>query len=427
MISQSGRFVLTFNGEIYNYQELRAELEARGHQFRSRSDTEVLLNAFVEWGIGCLDRLNGMFAFAVWDRELRMLSLARDRYGIKPLYLVDCGGVLLFGSEIKAILEHPAYKTELDPKALLEYLTFQNLFTDHTLFAGVTLLPAGHYLQVSTDRQRLPAPVQYWDYAFREPQEPVGSEEYAEELDRLFKQAVSRQLVSDAPVGGYLSGGIDSGAITALAAQQLPYLKSFTVGFDLNSASGLETAFDERRKAEQMSYQFKTEHYQMVLKAGDMERIMAELIWHLEDPRVGQSYPNFYAARLASKFVKVVLSGAGGDELFGGYPWRYYRAVVNNDFEQYIDKYYLYWNRLIPNRTIQKVFRADLGSGRRRLDPRYIPGCVRHPCRSTDDPGGLCKPLALFRVQDIPARPPPGRGQAEHGARAGDAGTVPGQ
>ena len=356
MLSRTGRFVLTYNGEIYNYQELRLELEALGHQFRSRTDSEVLLNAFVEWGIGCLERLNGMFAFAIWDREERELFLARDRYGVKPLYYSHRDGVLLFGSEVKAILQHPACDSRIDHRALLEYMTFQNLFTDRTLFASVSLLPSGSYLRVRADWEEVPAPVRYWDYSFREPDPAAAPEEYAEELDRLFRQAVSRQLVSDAPVGGYLSGGIDSGAITALAAQQLPYLTSFTVGFDLNSASGLELVFDERRKAEQMSYRFKTEHYQMVLKAGDMERIMSDLIWHLEDLRVGQSYPNYYAAGLASKFVKVALSGAGGDELFGGYPWRYYRAVVNSDFEQYIDKYYQYWHRLIPNRIVRQVF-----------------------------------------------------------------------
>ena len=356
MVSRCGRVAMTYNGEIYNYQELRLELEARGHQFRSRTDSEVLLNAFVEWGIDCVHRLNGMFAFAIWDRERKVLYLARDRYGIKPVYFAECAGTLLFGSEVKAILQHPAYQADIDRKALLEYLTFQNLFTDRTLFAGVKLLPAGSALEVPLERARRAEPVRYWDYAFREPLEPAGADEYAEELDRLFRQAVSRQLVSDVPVGGYLSGGIDSGAISAMAAQQMPYLKSFTVGFDLSSASGLELAFDERRRAEQMSYRFKTEHYQMVLKAGDMERVMSDLVWHLEDLRIGQCYPNYYAASLASKFVKVVLSGAGGDELFGGYPWRYYRAVVNSDFDDYVDKYYQYWHRLLPNRTVREVF-----------------------------------------------------------------------
>jgi asparagine synthase (glutamine-hydrolysing) len=149
---------------------------------------------------------------------------------------------------------------------------------------------------------------------------------------------------------------MDSGSITAVAAVSFPYLKSFTCGFDLSSASGIELGFDERTKAEAMSARFRTEHYEMVLKAGDMERCLPSLAWHLEEPRVGQSYPNFYASKLASKFVKVVLSGAGGDELFGGYPWRYYRAVVNQDFESYIDKYYLYWQRLVDNRHLKAMF-----------------------------------------------------------------------
>jgi asparagine synthase (glutamine-hydrolysing) len=149
---------------------------------------------------------------------------------------------------------------------------------------------------------------------------------------------------------------MDSGSITAIAAQSFPYLKTFTCGFDLSSASGIELGFDERVRAEAMSARFKTEHYEMVLKAGDMERCLPTLAWHVEEPRVGQSYPNFYAAKLASKFVKVVLSGGGGDELFGGYPWRYYRAVSNQDFEHYIDQYYAFWQRLIPNSALSKVF-----------------------------------------------------------------------
>jgi asparagine synthase (glutamine-hydrolysing) len=149
---------------------------------------------------------------------------------------------------------------------------------------------------------------------------------------------------------------MDSGSISALAAQQVPLLRTFTCGFDLRSASGIELSFDERARAEHMSYLFRTEHYEMVLKSGDMERIMPRFAWHLEEPRVGQSYPNFYAAYLASRFVKVCLSGAGGDELFGGYPWRYYRAAVNTGFEDYIDKYYSYWQRLIPSRLTAAFF-----------------------------------------------------------------------
>lgn len=357
MMSRDGQYILSYNGEIYNFQELRLELEARGYHFRSRTDSEVLLYAYAEWSEKALGRLNGMFAFAIWDRSRQELFLARDRYGIKPLYYTQQGHTFLFGSEVKAMLAHPACRTELDKEALLEYFTFQNFFTDRTLFAGIKLLPAGCYMRVTLGKQSHALLRRYWDYHFVEPEKSLDEREYIEELDRLFRQAVNRQLVSDVDVGAYLSGGMDSGSITAIAATQLPYLKTFTCGFDLHSASGLELAFDEREKAEYMSYLFKTEHYEMVLKAGDMERVLPKLTWHLEEPRVGQSYPNFYAAQLASKFIKVVLSGAGGDELFAGYPWRYYRAVVNDDFEQYIDKYYLYWQRLIPNSAIKQVFK----------------------------------------------------------------------
>jgi asparagine synthase (glutamine-hydrolysing) len=355
MLSADGRHVLTYNGEIYNFRELRAELEALGHQFRSRSDSEVLLQAYAQWGEKSLERLNGMFAFGIWDRRERRLFLARDRFGVKPLYYARCGHAFLFGSEVKAFLTHPAFRVALDREALLEYFTFQNFFTDRTLFAGVRLLPAGCHLTVSAGGN--PVVRRYWDYQFTEPEEAADEREYVEELDRLFRQAVSRQLVSDVDVGAYLSGGMDSGSITALAARQLPYIKTFTCGFDLTSASGLEMGFDERAKAEHMSYLFRTEHYEMVLKAGDMERVMPRLAWHMEEPRVGQSYPNFYIAQLASKFVKVVLAGTGGDELFGGYPWRYYRAVVNDNFRDYVDKYYTFWQRLLPNRTLREVFK----------------------------------------------------------------------
>lgn len=357
MVSADHRFVLSYNGEVYNFQELRSELQAKGYWFRSKTDSEVVLYALAEWGEKAVSRFNGMFALALWDRKEKRLLLARDRYGIKPLYYSSQGNRFTFSSEQKAILSLPGFERRLDKPALLEYFTFQNLFTDRTLLEDVKLLPAGHYawLDLKSDCPIFQR-VQYWDYDFREPAERASAEEYREELDRLFQQAVNRQLISDVELGTYLSGGMDSGSITAIAARSYPYLKTFTCGFDLSSASGIELGFDERAKAEYMSYLFKTEHYEMVLKAGDMERILPKVTFHLEEPRVGQSYPNYYAARLAGRFVKVVLSGAGGDELFGGYPWRYYRAVVNDDFEHYIDKYYQFWQRLIPNNQIKQVF-----------------------------------------------------------------------
>lgn len=360
MMSASQRYVLSYNGEVYNFKELRIELESKGYQFHSNTDTEVVLNAWDCWGTEALRKFNGMFAFAIWDRQYQSLTLARDRYGVKPVYYSNTGSSILFGSEVKAMLPHPQFNARMDTPGLREYFTFQNFMTSKTLFADVELLPAGSYLTITQDSPSF-HPIEYWDYDFREPEQELSREEYIEELDHLMIQAVNRQLVSDVGVSAYLSGGMDSGALTALASKQLPYMNTFTVGFDMSSASGVELAFDERANAEHMSYAFKTEHYEMVLKAGDMERCMSDLVWHLEEPRVGQSYPNFYAAKLASRFGKVVLAGTGGDELFGGYPWRYYRAVVNDDFEHYIDKYYAFWQRLVDNSTQQKLFEPIWG------------------------------------------------------------------
>ena len=366
MMTPDGRYVLTYNGEIYNFRELRTELQALGHRFTSSGDSVVLLAAFAEWGVDALRRLNGMFAFAIWDRETRTLTIARDRFGVKPVYYTEAAGALLFASEIKAFRGFPGFAARMDPGALAEYLSFQNFFTERTLFAGTRLLPAGTYLRIEQGRP-LPEPVTYWDFHFQEPNGPVDEAAALDELDFLFQQAVSRQMISDVPVGSYLSGGMDSGSITAIAARQLPFMHTFTVGFDLNSASGVELGYDERSKAEHMSYLFRTEHYEMVLKSGDMERALPSLAWHLEEPRVGQSYPNFYAARLASKFVKVVLSGTGGDELFAGYPWRYYRAVVNDDFDHYIQKYSSFWQRLVPGDQLADVLAPVWNEARERL------------------------------------------------------------
>ena len=356
MISEKNDIVITYNGELYNYREIKKDLKEKGYKFYSDSDTEVVLYAYAEWGEKCVSLFNGMFAFSIWDKRNNCIFIARDRYGIKPLYYFIDNQKFVFASEQRAILANHDIPNILDKEALLEYFTFQNFFTDRTFNKNIKMFPAGCFAYIKADDSKSLSIKRYWDYDFRESLCAADENEYIEELDRLFRQAVHRQLVSDVPIGGYLSGGMDSGSITAIAAEELPYLKTFTCGFDLHSASGLEMAYDEREKAEYMSYLFKTEHYEMVLKAGDMERILPVVVNHLEEPRVGQSYPNYYAANLASKFVKVVLSGAGSDELFGGYPWRYYRAVVNDSFDDYIDKYYKFWQRLIPNKEVKKVF-----------------------------------------------------------------------
>jgi len=341
--------VIVYNGEVYNFQELRDELEDLGHQFRSTSDTEVVLHAWTEWGDDCLPRLNGHFAFAVWTPARRRLVLARDRFGVKPLYYHDGGRFLAFASEIKGLLSVPGVPRRLNLSALNEYFTFQNIFTDRTLFDGVTLLPAGCVLDLSPCAPAASKPVRFCDLLPSADPLTIGPQEAAEEVHRLFVAAVDRQLVSDVPVGCYLSGGMDSGSITTIARSRVGRLTTFTGGFDLSSASGLELGFDERKAAEVLANWLKTEHYEVVLHAGDMEAVLPALTNALEDPRVGQSYPNYYVARLASKFVKVVLSGAGGDELFAGYPWRYFRGLNGEGEESYYRNYYGFWQRLVDD------------------------------------------------------------------------------
>ena len=359
MANVAGNVVITYNGEVYNFQKLRVELEALGYQFHSQTDTEVVLHAYEEWGEGCIERLNGMFAFAIFDRARRRLFLARDRYGVKPLYWYCKSNVFVFASEVKAILQHPRISTAVCYPALNEYFTFQNIFTDLTLFEGVRLLPPGCTLTVDLAGGSEPKMSRYWDYPFSAEPLNLKEEESTEQVYQLFIQAVTRQLVSDVPVGSYLSGGMDSGSIASIAGRHLPRLTTFTGGFDLSSASGLEMAFDERREAEILANLLKTEHYEVVLHAGDMEWVLPQLIWHLEDLRVGQCYPNFYVARLASKFVKVVLSGAGGDELFGGYPWRYYRGLSGSGRGEYLQHYYQFWQRLVADDDKPRLFNAE--------------------------------------------------------------------
>jgi len=338
MANEDGTVLLVFNGEIYNYQSLRIELESRGHRFHSQTDTETIVHAYEEWGEDCVRRFNGMFAFAIWDRPRRKL---------------------IFASEIKAILEHPDVTRRVCETALNEYLTFQNIFSDQTMFEGIRLLPPATLLTFDLNTTTPPATRTYWDYPFPRETWRISEEECVDQVYHLFEQAVVRQLVSDVPVGSFLSGGMDSGSIACVASQNVRRLTTFTGGFDLSSANGLELGFDERAAAEVLANRFKTEHYEVVMHAGDMEWILPELIWHLEDLRVGQCYPNYYVSRLAGKFVKVVLSGAGGDELFGGYPWRYYRGLDSPSSSEYFRRYYDYWQRLVPEEEKPRLFMPD--------------------------------------------------------------------
>ena len=371
MRSKDGKWVIVFNGCVYNFNALKLELQSKGHSFVSTSDTEVIAEGLAAYGPVFFKRLDGMFAIGAWNIETKELWLTRDRYGIKPLYYYLGNGTLLFASEIKAFLDQKSFKVALDSEALTEYFTFQNIFTYHTLFKNVFMLPPANTVKITKDTTSV-THNSWWDYDFTQPDEKMSFEDAKRETERLFTNAVAKQMVADVPVGSYLSGGMDSGSITAIASTHVHRLYTFTCGFDMSEVTGVEANYDERRDAELMANHFKTEHYEQVMNAGDLRWSLPRLVWHLEDLRVGMSYPNFYISRLASKFVKVCLQGTGGDELYGGYPWRYYRIFKSAGRQDFLDQYYDFWQRLVPDNDRQDLFNGQLAGKVDFAKPRQV-------------------------------------------------------
>jgi asparagine synthase (glutamine-hydrolysing) len=301
---------LVFNGEIFNYVELRQELEAR-HRFYTKSDTEVIVHLYEEMGERSLGKLNGMFAFALWDRNRRRLFLARDRVGVKPLYYTFHDGKLIFASEIKAILEagEPA---KPDRRAILDYMTLGYVLDDKTFFEGIKQLPAGHLALLENRRLEVK---QYWDLHFKI--EHRSESETIESLKHLIEDAVRIRLRSDVPLGCHLSGGIDSSLVTCVASQLLGGgVKTFTGAFN----EGPD--YDETRFAKIVAQHAGTEYHEVRPNGTDFIETLDRLIWYMDYPEVGPGiYPQYYVCRLAREHVKVILGGQGGDEVFAGYPW----------------------------------------------------------------------------------------------------------
>jgi asparagine synthase (glutamine-hydrolysing) len=371
MPSHNGEWLIVFNGCIYNYLELKIDLRSKGHEFLSSSDTEVISEGLAEYGPTFFEKLNGMFAVGAWHKPTKTLWLSRDRYGIKPLYYWLNNGVLLFASEIKSFMQHSKFKVEVDLDALNEYFTFQNLFTYRTLFKGVTMLPPANTVSINSSTTGIKHH-SWWDYDFSKPDEHISFEEGIAETQRLMKKAVASQMVADVPVGSYLSGGMDSGSISVMASKHVNRLYTFTAGFEMSEVHGVEVGYDERIDAELTANFIKSEHYEQVINAGDLKWSLPRVVWHLEDLRVGMSYPNYYISRLASKFVKVCLQGTGGDELFGGYPWRYYRVFQSLNQKDFFSQYYGFWQRLVSDDQKQNLFQPKIFSLINIQEPREI-------------------------------------------------------
>ena len=309
MSNADGSVWITFNGEIYNFQELRIELEARGHIFRTHSDTEVIVHAYEEYGRGCLDRLRGMFAFAIWDARSRTLFLARDRLGQKPLFYFVDGDRLIFASEIKAILADPAVPIEPDPMAIDHFLSLQYIPAPLTAFRGIRKLPAAHWLEIRDGRVKLG---RYWRLRYT-PKRQIDMQEAIAELRWQIAEATRLRLVSDVPLGAFLSGGLDSGAIVAYMAQETTQpVRTFSVGFE-------DDAFDERPFARLVAERYHTDHTELLVKA-PVTDMLPRLVWHYDEPFGDSSaVPSYAIAQLTRQYVTVALNGDGGDENFAGY------------------------------------------------------------------------------------------------------------
>ncbi|HEU4391151.1 MAG TPA: asparagine synthase (glutamine-hydrolyzing) [Blastocatellia bacterium] len=347
---------ITFNGEIYNYRQLREDLLRRGHLFRSETDTEVIIHLYEEEGPAAVERLNGMFAFALWDSTKRRLLLARDRFGVKPLYYTTAGNWFAFASEVKAFLALPEFSARPDLVALSEHLTFQNTFGERTFFEGVRLLPAGHYLLRNEMGVSLH---QYWDLAF-DPDNSRSLDGWAAGLRERFETAVTRQLMSDVPLGSFLSGGMDTGSISAVAARNIPAMHTFTCGFDVpEDATDLEQHFDEREESHLLANLLGTVHHELTLGPDAMAPALPHVVWHLDEPRVGISYQVYYTAEMIRRYVTVVLSGVGGDELFAGYPWRY-EKVLYSDPKRFDDDYYRLSIRFLDDSAKRELFTGSV-------------------------------------------------------------------
>ena len=309
--NEDGSVWVVFNGEIYNFQELRQQLQGRGHVFTTRTDTEVIVHLYEEYGRRCVEHLRGMFAFALWDSRQKQLLLARDRIGIKPLYFAESDGRILFASELKSILQMPEIQRNLNWSSVSHLFTFLTTPPAESIIEGVHKLEPGHLLTIGPGR--VPLMERYWNVDFV-PEYGRKEDYFVDRVRELLAESVRLHMVSDVPVGAFLSGGIDSSAVVAMASMLSPdALNTFTIGFN-------EPDYNELGHAGLVASEFGTDHHELTLGPGALGDQMQDLAWHLDEPFGDSSaIPTFMVSKLASQSVKVVLSGDGGDELFGGY------------------------------------------------------------------------------------------------------------
>lgn len=330
---------ITFSGEIYNFLELRKILESLGHKFKSKTDTEVILHSYEEWGVEGVKKFNGMFAFAIWDSKLGQLFLARDRMGEKPLYYYSDCEKFVFASEIKAILQDKNIIRKINQQGLINYFTFGHSIAPDTIYEGIKKLLPGHYAVFKNNKIDIK---KYWDTSISS-QEDRGKDYYTQKIREIFEQSVKEELISDVPLGVFLSGGVDSSSVVAMMAKnKVSPLMTFSVGFE---NEGKE--FNELSDAKTVAKYFKTDHHELLLKEPDLINILNKLVYHYDEPfGDAAAFPAFYLSQFARNYVKVVLTGEGGDEIFGGYR----RYIIENNRSSL-----LVFNRLFKNKIFNKA------------------------------------------------------------------------
>jgi asparagine synthase (glutamine-hydrolysing) len=362
MMSADGSAAVVFNGEIYNYLELRESCRQNGQQFATTSDTEVILRLYERYGEDCQIHMNGMFAFAVWDRRRQQLFLCRDRLGIKPLYYTTHGGAFFFASEIKSLLEIPSVRIDIDPTAIDEYMMFGFVQTPRTIFKNIYRLPEGHVLTWRSGDLRIR---QYWDLTFA-PTEAKDDSVIIEETKRLLQDAVELTLRSDVPVGVLLSGGLDSSAIAASVARSSKNLKTFSVGFVHGQP------YNEFQYARQISRTFGTQHYEVLVDSSTFRDLVPRFVYHMDEPVADSAaIPLYLVSKAASQHVKVLLSGEGADELFAGYDIYEYMYWIER-YRRIPQAYRTVWNRLMRRTIHSQKLDKYLFLSDRPLETRFL-------------------------------------------------------
>lgn len=354
---------LIFNGEIYNFKEIRQELEKLNVTFESNSDTEVVLKSINIWGANAFKKFNGMFSIIYYNETSSTLLIARDRYGIKPLYWSFRKNQLVFSSEIRAIKKFfekdKELKWTINSQSLDEYMIYQNIISDESIFEYISMFPAGHYAEIQTTDYKKIVFKKFWEWQFYNSNLRKSTLDDEVIIENMLQKSVRRQLVGDVKIGALLSGGVDSSLITYYAHEFLKNIETFTIGFENMESDTNFNDMDELSHAVKFAADHGLDHYFLKLKNDDFLDSIPKIVTILEEPRMGQSYPNFFANKLASREVKVLLAGTGGDEIFGGYPWRYFINEHLDNWKDFIRYKFHASHKILSEEELLKIYFLD--------------------------------------------------------------------